>query len=894
MSSKTGSQNENQTVTISGVDVENPSSDDVIADIWDSYYTVEESLKEDEFYVWTSAKSVEYGYPEQSHIQHIRNGVSFILRLYEVLSDDMALSPKTVRRSIAAFVAHDHHKRLQEHKGEEKQFEITLDEAEEFLEENDLHEISDTLTVDELRGIMAAHHRMDDRALSEAVPQSAIDEFHLVLLADSVSSTEKGENLRMKMMQDRLTSATLNNSHTVRRHTFTHENDIIQKVVNQAVVDTMKAREGWKLLRQYKDGCLYVSTHADEPETEDLLDEVYDKFHERLSDGHLSYTDRTIESGGIDLISNSDRRYDVSHRDVFYQGPIDVSVGIMQKAISDSRNTKSFPQDEERRINEHIEPYIETEINTKTRRITGLARGIWTLYYSIIQHLTDPTAEEDWKQDGLLATLRVLDIDTEENLEEIKKLREENGEKLVSGNGEQWDYKYVLGQYVYERYYNGSGTTSLKNTFRSLIEANLPRMPRFEEYEDMIGVEKMHTELKTQIYQGLTIGDGLIENPDEDFFEGQETDTCTICNGKTTATQDSGFHDDHYLLKETPELDVKNGQGVTQLENDTLLCYACQLEIGTRHSFSTGMGEDHEETLYAHFQTEYGYVPLSWRIESRTRQQALSSDVKHYEPDAFKDAIWGEGEQVEVFKNLNHSDFDGWENYERGFHPMEAYGGMPIPVADLEDPVDVYRAVTAIAISSANAGVSVHFTKYPLQTVDKGENEVVSFGEDVIDDIPLYDGHVSLNNLRDVVEENMAIDQFVEEVGFVGSPTSVWTQFTEHLDYPGSRALQMASTSLSSNPKYVDTCLRLDEKYGSPISSVEKMALANTEMETSRGDTVRGDIIEGVTVEDVVTDESSFEKAMAELYVESVEAIREGEVPYQGAIDGVLSRLQAE
>lgn len=864
--------------------------EEVAIEVWEDYYDVERSLTEDGYYVWTSAKSADRGHAEQSHIQHIRNGVDFLLTLYKSIpSDTPFLTEDTLRRACACFVAHDHHKRREEEVGFEDQFDISLSDAEDFMASCDLSTLSDSITAEELRGVMAAHHTTAEQGLHDSVPQSAFDAYHLVLVADAVSSNTNVSDMSLKIIQERLTSALGNHSYTIHKHSMSLGSSTLDSIANHAVANVLSESEDWRLLRQYGDGCLYLSLDSEDADTEGLATDVYDEFHSLLGDGHIAYSDDTLEASGLDT-QNGGKYYDVSHRDVYYQGVINTAVGVMQRALRDAGNPKSFQKPERLRIERHITPYVDTDIQMETRHITGLARGIQSLYTSFVNLMVDESADEEWKRDPLYAMLHIFEVDTEENIEEVENLREENGDNLKVGSY-QWNYKYIIAQYIYDTYYDGRDMTSLKNTFRSLFEANLTSLNGFDEYEETTGVDKIHAELKVTLARGLSIDGSEVESTLDtplSHLTEYESGECDFCGGTTTAEVDGGRNDNHLLLKNPPEIQVKTDDGVVELENDSTVCYACQIEVATRQSHEKDWAESDENTLFVHYQTEYGFVPLSGRIEETLRSQSLDPSTLTPTPDAHADSVMADGEQPTVWDEPSYLDYKNWGRHSRGFHPRERFSGVPFPLADLENTEERYNAVISEIISAVYSGMSVHISKYPMVKTDESTGEVISFGEEVTKELDFFDGNLAYSDVRDRVEEALTVNHLADGIGF-DSRIDTLMLLAEHSAAPASRLLGMAhDKGVEVDATHAAAVVRLDERFGGTLPSAERVARAFTALDTSADEGrrktashlrmyVRGDKPTHAPEEVNVDDSLSFHDAAAHDYATELERVSERE-----------------
>lgn len=760
--------------------------EEVVANILEDYYECEQELVEDGYYVWQSAKTADGREKyEQSHVQHVRNAVDFLCSLYTSLDDDSTpLDEETLRRAIATLIPHDYHKRREEEVEYSERFEISVDEAADFIETCSLHRLAGSLTAKEVRGVMAAHHLGDDDALHESVPRSVVDAFNFAVLADAVAGSASLDSAHLKNIQDRLTSALVCPKYTVRTHQFTHDSTMFAKLVNKAVANTLNEREGWKSLRVFSDGVLYLSVGDEEIESEGMLDDILDSVQETLADSHLLYTDETTKSDGLQMRMAADdadtegedrRTYDVSHRDIFFLGRDETVESIIERAVRDSQKTSPISDTQQTRIDEEIAPFIETDIYTETRRVDGLSRAVETLYRDFVEPMLRQMSGpgERYSESPTKVMLEVFGVYTDERFEELQNLRSENGDKL---DGRHWLYKYLLAQYIYEDYYDGRGFTVIK---RDLSETVIGRLSEFDLYDGRGGeVEKIWNELTAYLARdvevdGESLADLVESDPVMDFLNTDpETEACTFCGENTTAHEDGlgRQSDSFFLLKYPPNLRMKTDDGATVMGDDTTLCYACQTEIAVRRSHSKiweEKGEGDDPALYVRFKTDYGYVPLSWCLQDRLLwNQCLGADGESFTPDDIVSHVMANGEQPDPYEGRSSFlDHMTWADSDRGFNPREGFAGWPRPIAPLDDDEACYHAVSACILAAVYSGVGVHFSAYPMKSVEKDNKEFITFGEDAVDEVPFFGETILLQESRRFTEQFISVNELADESG---------------------------------------------------------------------------------------------------------------------------------
>jgi hypothetical protein len=804
--------------------------DETVKSVFSDYYSVEKCLCEDDYYVWNSAKSANRGFNEQSHLQHVRNGVDFLFNLYQAVPGDTPFfNREALRRACACFVGHDYHKRKSEDAGSAEQFEISLDDAEEFIEAANLEMLAPTLDAAELRGIMTAHHTSDENALSDSVPHSAIDEYHLVLAADAVASTNSIDEIFHKAIQERVTSALGEHSFKIHTHSVNLESEVINSIANGAIADSVNAIDDWRTLRVFSDGCLYLSLDSNQPSFDELENRLYDDFHDRLADSHLAYADDTIESGGLENTEANYKQYDVSHRDIYYQGAIDTAVGVMQRAIRDANRTANFPKPERIRIEEELQPHVETKIETRTRHVSGLARGLETLYVFMVRSFTTDSSEEVWGRDPVRAMMRIFEVDNEERIEEVEALREANGSRLTAGS-QQWLYKYIVAQYIYDKYYDGRDMTSLKNTFKGLFKAKFPDFDGYPDYEDKIGVNKAHTEVAARLLS-------RVEFNGEEAFEREEFEgdyTCDYCSAQTTSGEDA-HGDGHHLLKHCPEIELKTDDGIVTVNGETNLCYNCQIEISTRRSHDSEWSHEDEgnHKIYVHYDSAYGYIPLSWRVNDSLLNKFRNPYTLDPCPDDHANSILSDDEQLTAWDEPNFVTVQDWMKTQRAFYPSEGFMGIPSTINTEGDPNKRYDAITAVIISAVHAGVGVHITKHPMQNTDTSSEEIVSFGEDLKEELTFYGENIELINSKSKIENALMLNNLVDTIGFEIGRIDVLELFSEHTKAPGSRLARLGFENGSDiDSRCYSAAIDFDEEFGIVLPNAESIAQSLESLET--------------------------------------------------------------
>lgn len=143
-------------------------SEDINSRVLENYFRIVDINLVRSGMCFRPAKSVEFGKTDQSMLNHIRNGVFFLLRFNDALKrlGVRALDEAGLRECIALFVVHDLHKmdygEMDEHDQKssmENEFDIQVDAVRTYVEEMHLKELAPELGDDDYYSVAVALHK---------------------------------------------------------------------------------------------------------------------------------------------------------------------------------------------------------------------------------------------------------------------------------------------------------------------------------------------------------------------------------------------------------------------------------------------------------------------------------------------------------------------------------------------------------------------------------------------------------------------------------------------------------------------------------------------------------------------------------------------------------------
>ena len=218
------------------------------------------------------AKSVEFGKTDQSMLNHIRNGILFLLRFNEALEKLSArpLDKKGLRECISLFVVHDLHKlKFDEWKQDEddlelpdtmeNEFEIPEVLLKRFIEKMHLRDFAPGLKDEDYFSVAVALHK-SRFSRSGARTSHFMDLEPFLYLMDNMASCASPEEAvsarSLTALRDGFPQDSPEAQLNLQYHRLDDVKGILSGIINKSVADVLQ-EQGLIMLMAYQDGCVY-------------------------------------------------------------------------------------------------------------------------------------------------------------------------------------------------------------------------------------------------------------------------------------------------------------------------------------------------------------------------------------------------------------------------------------------------------------------------------------------------------------------------------------------------------------------------------------------------------------------------------------------------------------
>jgi len=599
------------------------------------------------------AKSVEYGKTDQSMLNHIRNGILFLLRFNEALKslDVRPLERNGLRECIALFVVHDLHKlkfgewKLDEEISEipetmENQFEIPEDVLRKFIEEMHLRDFAPSLKDEDYFSVAVALHK-SRFSRSGARTSRFMDLEPFLYLMDTMASCaspeEAASSRSLTALRDGFPQDSPESQLNLQYHRLDDVKGILSGIINKSVADVLQ-RQGLVMLTAYQDGCVYLSKGLKKAEiTNESIENVYSilenniqKSSSALSDpGRLGNNLKTPRLGYYGL---SDEYY-------FFSGPKTMLRAFIEKSITSAHAEKSSDLTESmtdgiRRCGEVAS--LEMESSKEGQNVLlGFARAVATVHQSFVSEIV-----QDNKQ-SLMKTCEIWGVQ-----EDVCKALADSMERdpTYLANGGKWDYSYAIAQCVINQEHDG---IKLRNTptltaINYLVEQLWNCISQIDGWDEFVAgkMRAYRKELIEYLHDVLSINGTIssLEKSDlSDTFKEYEQSgkTCNLCNRGTILNKKEMENSNSFLSFNFTNRVFAGKSKPTNI----YACVPCGVELALRRNgFSLPKGSgSNSEMLYFHFIPDYFFTPESWELvnsilsrfssEARVRMAALSEKI---------------------------------------------------------------------------------------------------------------------------------------------------------------------------------------------------------------------------------------------------------------------------
>ncbi|OPY55300.1 MAG: hypothetical protein A4E49_00472 [Methanosaeta sp. PtaU1.Bin112] len=602
------------------------------------------------------AKSVEFGKTDQSMLNHIRNGVLFLLRFNEALEklDARPLEKNGLKECIALFVVHDLHKlKFGEWKQDEdalemleimeNQFEIPEDTLKEFIDEMHLRDFAPSLKDEDYFSVAVALHK-SRFSRSGARTSRFMDLEPFLYLMDSMASCASPEEAvsarSLTALRDGFPQDSPHDQLNLQYHQLDDVKGILSGIINKSVADVLK-EQGLIMLMAYQDGCVYLGKGKQRAAiSEELIERVYEALEKNIQVSTPALSSATSLVRKVDLQGNINC-YRLSDEYYFFSGPRMMVRAYIEKALTFAQIPKKAELSDEMRTS--IRRAMEaaqmdhTLSDREERMLVEYARMVNTVQKSFISKLIKN------KEQALSKSCEIWGV-PDDVKKSLLNVTDEMARNLVSGG--KWEYAYAIAQCVMDQERDGVKLKNLSPSIAAdyIFERLWPGITNIEGWNDFISERTIlyRRELIEYLHDTLSIN-GTISKIEEselsDSYQeyqkgGSGGRLCNLCNRGTMLSQDDMKKPKAVSFLEF-NFSNRRFMGTTKPDN-IYACVPCGVELVLRlNGFNLPKGRaSNDEKLYFHFIPDYFFTPESWELvntilskfsdEARVRMAALA------------------------------------------------------------------------------------------------------------------------------------------------------------------------------------------------------------------------------------------------------------------------------
>ncbi len=721
------------------------------------------------------AKSVEFGKTDQSMLNHIRNGILFLLRFNAAL-EELNVSPlneQDLRDCIALFVVHDLHKlELGEFLGDEdsfeirgtmeSEFEISEEAVKTFVDMVDLRDFAPKLAIEDYHSAAVSLHKSKFSRPGVRTSRFMDTEPSLYLMDNmsSCASPEEAVSARsLKALRDGFPQDSLEFQLSLQYHRLDDVKGILSGIINKSVADVMR-ENGQIMLMAYQDGCVYLSCGTERAKISDeMIERIYDRLVENIQDlPALSDPDKLtkkLKTPRLGYYGLSDEYYFFSGPKAMLRSFVDTSITFAH--TEGGRKLTDSIVEGIKRTDETVP--IELERSEQGQKIlVGFARAVATVHQSFISEMISDN------KDALSKTCDIWSV-PEDVKNALFDSMETDPNRLASGG--KWEYSYAIGQCVMDQVHDdvklrNMGATESINYLVDLIWEKLNEMAGWDDF--VSGKTDLYRrELMEYLHEILSIN-GVISHLERSYLSdsfkeyGMSGKICNLCNRGTLLTKNQMKNSNSFL-----SYNFTNRVFVGKTKPDNIYtCIPCGIELALRkNGFNMPKGRAaNNELLYFHIIPDYFFTQESWELvhtillkfddEARVRMAALARKIFDSiyvgkSPDAegdfdvhenwIKDLAVEEGDDGSKGMGMTQYMAQGYENLignaaiafykpsenNTEFHffgvyialVIAAYTGMRVVVSP--SPIPAIRArdfKEVVALDSVNSHVASFYGKF--------------------------------------------------------------------------------------------------------------------------------------------------------------------------------------
>ncbi len=548
------------------------------------------------------AKSVEYGKTDQSMLNHVRNGVFFLLQLNSVLRNfNDHYDEGRLREVVALFVSHDIHK-LYDKFDRSEEFDIPLHDVEQIVKAAHILDIAPNLTAEDHWCSARATH-ITNNSMTAHLTLNFSRNIRRVRVADAFASSASLNEACGTRTINVLNDEPVLRDYELRHHSLDDVKGILTNFINKTTSDYLEI-QGYNLLLIYDDGCVYIAPKDAEcvQLSEDIMEELSRRVIDNIRKSHPIFSDPDRIKDNIQFVSNLGY-YKPVDKDFIYSGAEKIVAAVIRKGIADSLAEGNITSSMEKSM-EKVEELIDIKIE-KTRQIVGISRIISTVAKEIIPKLTDKDHLED---------VCNLFIVSESLKKTLRNIAPTDSKSLTSGG--KWDYSYAIANEYLIREIDGTLFKNLdgKRAVEYVTEDVLSKLKMYDTWPsiDELVLSPVKHELMEYLCDIISIDGHMFMLPKSkmsDTFKEYSGSgkICTLCNRGTLYTKKSMENNSNYSASFSNRVGI--GKKISNKPLPT--CALCSMEAFLRKAGSKAIESD---KLYIHLIPDYFHTPLSWKL----------------------------------------------------------------------------------------------------------------------------------------------------------------------------------------------------------------------------------------------------------------------------------------
>ena len=549
------------------------------------------------------AKSVEYGKTDQSMLNHVRNGVFFLLQLNSVLREtDDYYDENRLREIVALFVSHDIHK-LYDKSDRSHEFDIPLHDVEQIVEGAYIWNIAPNLTAEDHWCSARATH-ITDNSMTAHLTLNFSRNVRRVRVADAfASSASLSEACGARTIRVFDDDPVLR-EYELRYHSLDDVKGILTNFINKTIADYLKDR-GYKLLLIYDDGCVYIAPKGTGRVelNKDVMEELSGRVIENIRKSHPIFSDPDLIKDNIQFLKTLGY-YKPLDKDFIYSGAEKVVAAIIRKGVADSFGEGKITPSMKKSI-EKVSGVVEQELD-ETRQMVAISRIISTIAHTIIQKLTGDNPLE------VICNIFAVSDTLKRTLLGIAA----TDPKLLTSGG-KWEYSYAISNEYLCREVDGILFKNLdgKQAVEYMTDDILSKLKKYDTWSniDDSATDPVKLELMEYLCDIVSIDGDMFMLPKSkmsDTFKEYSGSgkICTMCNRGTVRTKKSMEDGSMYYAS------FSNRVRIGKSKPEQLpMCAPCSMEMFLR---KTGTGPTSSESgkLYINLIPDYFHTPLSWEL----------------------------------------------------------------------------------------------------------------------------------------------------------------------------------------------------------------------------------------------------------------------------------------